>query len=533
MYMNKKTHYIYISFIFMVLIFAVITSVKSPLQPYDTELGIIEPVSIIQTGEYEREFIFDVRGLEYNRNDIAFFTKHQYVQIYGDNKLLYEYVEDGGIWGHTTGAFWTFLDIPHDTSEVKIVLTAAYDVVKNDVPNFYIGNELTAYQEVLRNAILPLLISVLITVFGISLIIYWVSINQRFGGEKSLLYLGIFATLIGLYLVNETDAVIMAVRHRIGCLAMTYALLMALSPTCIFFVKEFIGTVENLIWKLICVLSAVEFVVCIGLQMLDIMDLRETLIVSHLLIGVTAVYILVTLIVKLVRKEYSTSLTASLISVGVLCLSVFANLFSYYDDTSVSDTSIIGRLGFLIFISVLSLETLKNSLDLMEKGRKAAVYKELAITDMLTGLKNRNAYIRDIEAMEDYKDTMIVTFDLNNLKKCNDKLGHNEGDNYILSAANIIKEVFQSYGSCYRIGGDEFCVLIKNCMSCPITELVASLEIKMKERNFDNSVFPMHISYGYAVFDGQLDLNIEKTRDRADALMYEHKRKSKELRESN
>lgn len=528
--MSKKLHYVYLSFIFLVLTFVVFTSANSPVQPYDTELGVIKPIAVNQIREYEREFIFDVSDLEYNKNDIAFFTKHQYVHIYADNELLYEYAEDGGMWGHTTGAFWTFTDIPDGTKEVKVVMRAAYDLVKNDVPNFYVGDELTAYQEVLRNSIMPLLISVLIMVFGIVLIIYWQAINQRLGGEKSLLYLGIFSALIGLYLVNETDAAIMVIRHRVGCVTMTYVLLMALTPTCIFFIKEFLGTIENVIWKIICILSGTEFVVCIALQMLNIMDLRETLIVSHILLGVTAVYLLVTLAVKLIKKEYSTSLRASLISVAILSLSVFGNLASYYDNTSVSDTSIIGRLGFMIFILILSIEALKNSLDLMEKGRKAAVYKELATTDMLTGLKNRNAYIGDIEAMDDYKDTMIVTFDLNNLKKCNDNFGHNEGDQYILSAANIIKEVFTPHGFCYRIGGDEFCVLIKNCMSCPITELIASLEKKMQERNYDNSVFPMHISYGYAVFDGQLDLNIEKTRDRADALMYEHKRQSKEGR---
>ena len=148
--------------------------------------------------------------------------------------------------------------------------------------------------------------------------------------------------------------------------------------------------------------------------------------------------------------------------------------------------------------------------------------------DMLTGLNNRNAYISDLDSLTACNDIMIVTFDLNDLKKCNDNLGHSAGDTYILNAAKIIKEVFSPYGSCYRIGGDEFCVMIKNASKCPIEMLAALLEEKEKEFNETNQVIDMHISYGYAIFDDALDSDLEKTRDRADVFMYENKRKSKE-----
>lgn len=526
--MNRYLHYAYILFIGVALMFIVASFWDTPLQPGNGEMTIIEPVSITQTGEYEREFLFDVAGLKSNRNDISFFTKHQYASLYADNELIYTYNESGGIWGHTPGAYWVFADVPEDTSEVKVVLNATYDMVKEDVPTFYLGNELTSYQAILRKSVIPFLVSVLIMVYGLVLLIYWKTINHRFGGEKSLFYLGSFAALIGLFLANETDAVIMILRHRVGCIAGTYILLMLLVPTSICFVKEFLGTVETVIWKLICVCSAVEFVVCVLLQILGIMDLRQTLVVTHILIVVATIYTIITLVIKIMRKEFSASLRASLISLVVICLTAFASLTSYYGDTSVSDTGVVSRLGFMIFILVLSVEALKHSLNLMEKGRVMEVYKELAVLDMLTGLSNRNAYISDIDGIKDYTDIMIVTFDLNNLKKCNDNRGHKEGDKYLLSAANMIREVFGLYGNCYRIGGDEFCVLIKGASNCPIKELLDKLEQKMLERNRNAELFPMYISYGYAVFDDNLDLNIEKTRDRADALMYEHKRRSKE-----
>lgn len=526
--MTKRYHYIYMSIMVMVLILCTMACVFTSTPPQDTNMHYLEPTTIIQTDEHVRQFIFDVSEVDSTKNDIAFFTKHQFTEVYSDDTLIYEYTDDGDIWGHTNGAFWTFIDIPYGSSEIRLQLTAAYDEVKEDIPRFYIGDKLTIYQNVIRNSLPPIIISLLILIFGNVLILYWLFVSRGFDIGKSLLYLGIFSTLIGLYLLNETDAAIAIIQHRTGAVFCTYILLMTLCPTSIYFFREFLGTVEEKIWKIICGLSLSELIICTLLQSFDIIDLRQTLFITHILIGATALYILVTLIIKVKRREYSPMLKASLLSVAILSLSVFINLAAYYKNTAVSDTSIVSRMGFLIFIFILTIEAAKTSFALMEKGRHAKIFEELAITDTLTGLNNRNAYIRDIDALTNNHDVMIVTCDLNNLKKCNDTLGHNEGDAYILNAANIIRDSFSKYGSCYRIGGDEFVVMIKNALMCPIGELTTILEEKQDDYNATEPGFPMCISYGYAVFDSRIDTNLEQTRDRADALMYEYKRKSKE-----
>lgn len=528
--MNKRFHIAYLAIIFFIFSLFIAAFLFTPMLPEDLSSTSIEPVSINQLGEYEREFIFNVSDIDVDKTDIAFFSKHQYIKVFRDHELIYEYTENGGIWGHTNGASWNFIDIPYGTNELKIVLTAAYDNVKNDVPNFLIGDKLGIFQQIYQNSIPSLLISLLIVIFGIVLIVYWIFIVHRFDVGKSLLYLGLFSFLIGLYLLNETEAAIIGIHHRIACIWITYLTLMTLSPTCIIFIKEFLGTVENVIWKVLCMLSLVEFVVCLALQFLNILDLRETLLLTHILISLSVLYLLCTLIIKVHRREYSPMLRASLLGFITLACSVLFNLVAYYADTSVSDTSVIGRLGFLAFIFILSRESAKNSLDLMEQGRQAEIYKKLAIKDMLTGLNNRNAYIADLDTLTAYDDIMVVTFDLNDLKKCNDNLGHAEGDFYILSAANIIKEVFSCYGSCYRIGGDEFCVMIKNASQCPVSQLAELMEAKEQEFNKNNPAFDMHISYGYAIYNPMEDSNLEQTRDRADVLMYENKRKSKGMK---
>ena len=56
------------------------------------------------------------------------------------------------------------------------------------------------------------------------------------------------------------------------------------------------------------------------------------------------------------------------------------------------------------------------------------------------------------------------------------------------------------------------------------------MEAKEQEFNKNNPAFDMHISYGYAIYNPMEDSNLEQTRDRADVLMYENKRKSKGMK---
>lgn len=526
--MKKILNYAYVVFMIITLTFIVSSFFGTPVQPGHMGRKIIKPTLVdYKMAEKERTFHFNVKNQEQSKNDLSFYTKHQYVTVYADDELLYTYDEDGGIWGHTPGAYWVFVDIPEDTLKVKVVFRSAYDTVKFDIPDFYVGNELASHQEVFRNSLSLLLISILIFIFGLALMIYGRLVNRRFGGEKSLLYLGQFSATIGLYLVLETDAVTITIPYRVACVTATYVLLMMLVPSGLCFFKEFLGTLENVLWKLICICNGIGAVTCILLQIFGIIDMRETLVVTHAFIVIALTYTIITMLIKLIKREINTSLKVSLMAFGIITVSSVSNIVIFYRDSSKANTSVISLLGFMFFVLVLSIQATKNSLDLMEQGRKMAVYKELATQDMLTGLHNRNAYISDVELMENCDDMMVVTFDLNNLKKCNDNMGHNEGDDYIYNAANIIKDVFHKYGKCYRIGGDEFCVLVKKASSCPIKEVLQQLEQKVAEYNENTERFPMCISYGYAVFDKEKESNIERTRDRADARMYDYKRRSK------
>lgn len=83
-------------------------------------------------------------------------------------------------------------------------------------------------------------------------------------------------------------------------------------------------------------------------------------------------------------------------------------------------------------------------------------------TDELTGLYNRRAYENDkydIKQQGEMDNIVFFMFDINGLKKVNDTLGHQAGDELILAASKCLEQVFAEYGKIYRIGGDEFVCL--------------------------------------------------------------------------
>ena len=90
--------------------------------------------------------------------------------------------------------------------------------------------------------------------------------------------------------------------------------------------------------------------------------------------------------------------------------------------------------------------------------------KGIAKTDALTGLGNRldfDSLLQDIEAeIDNEKDWSMLMIDLNGLKNTNDTYGHDAGDALIKGAAKVISEAYGEKGYCYRIGGDEFVVII-------------------------------------------------------------------------
>jgi diguanylate cyclase (GGDEF)-like protein len=105
--------------------------------------------------------------------------------------------------------------------------------------------------------------------------------------------------------------------------------------------------------------------------------------------------------------------------------------------------------------------TLRMVLTFSDNARLAAESTREALTDALTGLGNRRRLMRDLEdCLASGSERTIALFDLDGFKNYNDVFGHPAGDSLLVRLARELEEVVAGAGEAYRLGGDEFCVLL-------------------------------------------------------------------------
>ena len=156
--------------------------------------------------------------------------------------------------------------------------------------------------------------------------------------------------------------------------------------------------------------------------------------------------------------------------------------------------------------------------------------EKLAYQDSLTKVKNSASYSRATEALEEQikdgslKRFGVVMLDVNYLKEVNDNYGHISGDIVLCKVAEIICEAFiDDY--VYRIGGDEFVVILEDERTDKIKECLGFMDRLIEHNNdaADRAFMKLSVSYGSAVYHSNKDKSYDDVYRRADKRMYEMK----------
>lgn len=162
-----------------------------------------------------------------------------------------------------------------------------------------------------------------------------------------------------------------------------------------------------------------------------------------------------------------------------------------------------------------------------EYASNLSAARAVANIDELTGVKNKRAYAdaaaeldRRIAAKEPVEFALLV-MDVDNLKRINDTHGHQAGDRYLRKACAIICGIFQ-HSPVFRFGGDEFAVIAQGEDYKRVDALIAQLEENNRQNAAQNDVV---VACGMSRFRN--DPSVSAVFDRADANMYENKKKMK------
>lgn len=158
----------------------------------------------------------------------------------------------------------------------------------------------------------------------------------------------------------------------------------------------------------------------------------------------------------------------------------------------------------------------------------------IAYEDVLTKVKSKVAY--DAKKAELAKTIAegnakfaYVMIDLNNLKRINDTYGLENGDKYIVSASKIISGVYGDV-PVYRIGGDEFAVILEDSAYYERDELIEVLDERFRLARDNAELEPWErcsAASGMTEFSPDADMDVDQVYRRAEKIMLRNKRMMK------
>ena len=181
------------------------------------------------------------------------------------------------------------------------------------------------------------------------------------------------------------------------------------------------------------------------------------------------------------------------------------------------------------------IELTRMNDELIASQNKTKEMTDLANKDGLTGVQNKISYNHEVEKMNKeiasgkMGEFAIAMVDLNYLKLTNDEFGHDAGDEALIKLSQIICDVFD-HSPVYRIGGDEFVVILRKVDYRNVDELVNDFNSRINESIRDEKLSEFEkisAAIGFAKYNKDTDTCVDDVFKRADKAMYNRKRQMK------
>ena len=164
-------------------------------------------------------------------------------------------------------------------------------------------------------------------------------------------------------------------------------------------------------------------------------------------------------------------------------------------------------------------------------AKRNKVLERQAFIDLHTGLPNKSRCEQLFSNMEFVTEpTACIMFDLNNLKKVNDTLGHSVGDQLILNFARLLRDAVPAQDFVGRYGGDEFVAVVHQADKAGVEAILANLHREIDRFNHYGKNTAISFAHGWAISTDYEHCTLRTLFDQADKYMYENKIKEKQGR---
>ena len=472
---------------------------------------------------------------------LCFRSKNIFFKVYINGNLQYDpYIPEHLAYTNTYGTDWNYIRIPVGAAggEVEARVTYADSHSRACMDHISIAQPGGAILAIFGSKIVAFITCILLLFVGLLLIVVDIPVNISFQKNHELRYLGMFSTAIALWCLSETNLIQFFWGDNRLMQVVSCSALMLIPIPIILYLDSTFGFQTKFVVPVICGLSVVQYIICWSLHLLGIRDIHESLSLTHAVLGITSAILLYTILRDYVQthKKYRYNIYHILRTIGLSAISVATalDIFRYYYGDGV-DSAMFVRIGILLFILCFGSSSLERTIHAVRLGVQSEFVAQLAYRDGLTQIGNRTSFeehLADLEKDKEHMDSVaIVMFDVNDLKYVNDHMGHHYGDEMLVKSADLIREAFEAVeGDCFRIGGDEFSVLLSgNQLQKRYEEGIAHFAEAVKQYNeTPDQTFRISIAHGFAIYDQEAgDTKMMDIYRRADVEMYHNKKEIK------
>lgn len=478
---------------------------------------------------------------------IMFYIPQTMERVLVDGKECYSYGQERYAAGGMLKRTQSIVTLPpgHAGKELEIEVTAAEQGAFSNFSGITYGNTHDMYLRFMEERRLPVMVGVFLCIYAFFQMLWLPYLFSSGRMQYNVLFSSVIIMVLGLYTLSYYNALaLFGVPGEVVTLV-EYGTIYMIPLGFSAYLTQMIRGRGHVVALFCTVLNVVIYVLMMLLHIGGIVHLTMFLVPFYAVALVESVLYLVW-----IRKGMQQSDTVQQDRLAVLSdktilsgftifiFGAFADVLIYiYKNSFKGQSDSFGisfmMVGSIIFAMCLTAEYFFHGVLHLRMDVTHKELEERAYSDPLTGLANRircEQVMRELSMSERF---IIISIDVDGLKKINDEHGHVEGDRMLIGFALMLKQCFADVALVGRMGGDEFLVILKGSQCSIVDAKLKELERELFRKNLDERVFRYSVSYGYAGHnETHYGNNVRDIYLLADRRMYDMKRRKKQEQEA-
>ena len=279
-------------------------------------------------------YYLDLKNKLQNDTNLSFYILHQYADVYVQDELVYSIkISENNKFGSTVGSNWAIVPIEKEETDklVEVVITPVYDNFIGEEPDFRIGLNHETVIEMLTAEVPRLFLGGTAIVVGLIFAIIGIYIRVVKGEYAKLALLGGFAFMMGLWMVSDSVFVAFVLGEKTAFLFyISLAMLMLGTVPIINIGKIDHSEKFKRILDVVCIIVTLVCLIQLLLHLLGIVEIREVLFLTHIIIGGICVLVIIDSIISKII-ENKTGKSKELGATMVICMiGICIDMINFY-----------------------------------------------------------------------------------------------------------------------------------------------------------------------------------------------------------